>query len=118
MLESRRPSTALRNAGDLLARRAERIASAGEKIVPAEFNSSFVSGSGYDRERGVLAVKIGDRTYGYAVSEDRVRAFENSSSIGAAYNRLIKGRKVAAVVECSKCHRFTVGLEAPLPVSP
>lgn len=105
VLEARRPSTALAEAGDLMQRRTERIAAAGAKIQETP-HDSFVSGAGYDREQGVLAVKIGERTYGYKASLERVRAFGRSTSIGAAYNRLIKGTKVAPVEECSKCGRF------------
>jgi hypothetical protein len=108
VLEARRPSTGLRDAGDLMQRRAERFAAAGSKISPSPKNS-FVSGAGYDKNLGVLAVKIGDRTYGYKAPAGIVRAFGNASSIGAAYNRLIKGSSTTAVVECQKCHRFTVG---------
>lgn len=108
VLESRRPSTALRDAGDLLQRRADRIASAGQ-VIEQSPHDTFVTGAGYDKTRGVLAVKIGNRTYGYKATAARVRAFANSNSIGQAYNRLIKGTTTADVVECAKCHRFNVG---------
>lgn len=107
VLESRRPRNSLHAAGDLLARRAERIASAGERIQESS-KSSFVTGAGYDRSRGVLAVKIGDRVYGYKASLERVRAFSAATSVGQAYNRLVKGTQVSPVIECAKCHRFNV----------
>jgi hypothetical protein len=107
ILEARRPSTALRDAGDLRARRAARIEAAGVAIRPSP-NDSFITGAGYDQKHGVLAVKIGSRVYGYELAADRVKAFGNSSSIGAAYNRLIKGRNATEVVECQRCHRFNV----------
>jgi hypothetical protein len=105
VLESRRPSTALRDAGDLLERRRERLAAGGEVLNTPKIDS-FVAGAGYDKKTGVLAVKIGEVVYGYKATADRVRAFANSKSIGAAYNRLIKGTKTAQVSECAKCHRF------------
>jgi hypothetical protein len=108
VLEARRPSTALQDAGDLLARRAERIAAGGEKIQ-APPHESFIIGAGYDHTQGVLAVKIGAKLYGYTVTPERVRLFGKSTSVGAAYNRLLKGQQVAEVHECDKCHRFNVG---------
>ena len=107
VLEARRPSTALREAGNLLDRRRARIAAAGEAITTAPA-SSFVTGAGYDKLRGVLAIKIGQRTYGYKASPERVRAFASATSVGQAYNKLIKGGDTAPIVECVKCHRFNV----------
>ena len=110
ILEARRPSTALREVPDLMVRRAERIASGGHRLQESP-KESFISGAGYDRTRGVLAVKIGGRTYGYKAKPDRVRAFSNAHNIGQAYNRLIKGTKSAEVVECDKCNRFNLAGE-------
>jgi hypothetical protein len=108
VLESLKPRAALKEAGDLLAVRRARFAAAGQQIDPSPVES-FVLGAGYDRARGVLAIKMAGRVYGYKASAERVRAFANSPGIGAAYNRLIKGTTTAQITECAKCHRFNVG---------
>lgn len=104
VLEARRPTRALPEIKDLLARREERMAGAGVKMRQA--NSSFITGVGYDPATETLATRIGDRLYGHTVSRelfDRVRTSENP---GQAFNRLVRGRSQrVAVAECTSCGR-------------
>lgn len=105
VLESRRPSRALEQVGDLLERRRQRIASGGTKIDPTT-RSSFISGVGYDQSSGSMLVKIGARSYGYKVVREMFEAVRGAKHPGQVYNRLVKGRPRTEVESCEKCSRF------------
>lgn len=108
VLEARRPTTALRAAGDMLDRRRQRIAAEGTTF--RAMDSTFIQSAAYDQATGTLGVQMpGDRIYGYAVSPATARAFATSASIGGAYNELIKNRMPRREVQrCARCSRFTV----------
>ncbi|MFE6966787.1 hypothetical protein ACFVAJ_16885 [Agromyces sp. NPDC057679] len=113
VLEARRPSLAVEDAAQLARRRAERFAAAGSRVDGPKADSSFISAAGYDRARGVIAIKVRDKLYGYRVTEQVARAFFTASSVGAAYNRLVRdgknGSRRVDIRECPSCHRFNVG---------
>src|SRR6478672_3390547 len=105
VLEARRPSRALNEVGDLLARRRERQRAQGVPV--SAVTSSFIAGVGYDKATGTMAVAMtGGRVYGYRVSPEVHRAVTESTSPGGAYNRLVKGTGRAAIARCAKCGRF------------
>jgi hypothetical protein len=107
VLEARRPSMALREAGDLLERRRARLEAAGTPLQPV--NSSWIASVGFEDESGtmVVATKRGD-TYGYAVEHTTFDRVVGSSSPGRAYNELVKGRTDRKqVARCEACARFT-----------
>ena len=94
VLESRRPSTALREVNSLIERRRERLAMAGAKVEPVA--SSFIDGIGYNEAGNEMFVtmhseKTGEvRAYAYRVPRDVYHAVRNASSPGRAYNDLVK----------------------------
>lgn len=114
VLESRRPATALADAGDLLERYRARVLAAGNSVDPAP-RDSFVTGAGYDKRAGIMAIQIGAKVYGYKATEARMKSFfaeARGKSIGEAYNRLKRSTTTAQVVECKKCHRFNTDARA------
>lgn len=104
VLEARRVTTALDQAGDLLERRRSRIEEAGTPIHPV--NSSFIKGVAYEDETGTMVVEMGSRSYGYKVDADVFEAVRGAQSPGRAYNRLVKGEDRAEVSRCEGCGRF------------
>jgi hypothetical protein len=105
VLEARRPSRALDEVGDLLARRRERQRAQGVPVSAVK--SSFIAGVGYDKATGTMDVAMtGGRVYGYRVSPEVHRAVTESTSPGGAYNRLVKGTGRAAIARCPQCGRF------------
>jgi len=112
VLESRRPSRALREVGDLIARRRERESGAGVPLSPVA--SSWISAVGYDEASGIMATQTeAGATYGHLVSRERFSAVVNSDSPGARFNSLVKGKQPRAeVVQCEQCGRFSSALKA------
>lgn len=105
VLEARRPSRALNEVGDLLARRRERQRAQGVPVSTVK--SSFIAGVGYDKATGTMAVAMtGGRLYGYQVPPEVHRAVAESTSPGGAYNALVKGTGRAAIARCPMCGRF------------
>ncbi|MGH3732949.1 MAG: hypothetical protein ACRDVC_06160 [Acidimicrobiales bacterium] len=109
VLESRRPSRALRDAGDILERRRQRAAQLG--VVVELVASTWISGMGYDKATSTMVVRTdgkegASRTYGYDVP---IAAFINvahSPSPGRAFNRVIRGKAERVdVKECGQCGR-------------
>ncbi len=54
VLESRRPSRALRDAGDILERRRQRAAELGAPVTP--ITSTWIKGAGYDKVTGTMVI--------------------------------------------------------------
>ena len=105
VLEARRPSRALNEVGDLLARRRERQRAQGVPV--SAVRSSFIAGIGYDKATGTMAVAMsGGRLYGYQVPPEVHRAVAASTSPGGAYNALVKGTGRASIARCDQCGRF------------
>ncbi|ACV79022.1 hypothetical protein [Nakamurella multipartita] len=105
VLEARRPSRALAQAGDLRRRRAEKVASNGVTVVPVP--STFIDTIAYDSSSGIMGVTIRGKTYGYQVPETSFDSVRVDRSPGRAYNKLVKGRPRMAVDKCEQCGRFT-----------
>ncbi len=87
-LEARRPTRALAEVRDILARRRERLASQGASL--REVDSSWIRGVGYNKYDHQLVMNLGGRVYGYHVDEQTYDDLMNSRSIGEAYNYLVK----------------------------
>lgn len=105
VLESRRPSLAIRAAGDLLQRRARKAAGLGGKLEHVD--SEWIDGLGYDPENQIMATRtVKGGLYGHVVARSRYEAVANSVSPGREFNRLIKGHARAEIVNCAKCGRF------------
>ena len=105
VLEARRPSRALAQAGDLRRRRAEKVARNGVTVVPVP--STFIDTIAYDTSSGIMGVTIRGKTYGYQVPESSFDSVRVDRSPGRVYNRLVKGRPRMAVDKCEQCGRFT-----------
>lgn len=114
VLESRRPTTALRDAaagGGLLARADERRAAAGAQLTQTD-NSSFVRGVGYNEARGEMVINLNGRHYAYEVPKGVFEYVASSHSVGKSYNAQIKGRYDShAVEQCTRCARWSRAVE-------
>ena len=107
VLEARAPSVALANMPDLMARRRMRFAAGGVKINRTE-KSGFISGVGYNQAAGTMAVKIGNRHYSYAVSQEVFNRVRAAHAPGQAYNLLVKGHERSEeITSCDRCGRFS-----------
>jgi len=108
VLESRRPSHALRDAGDILERRRGRAAELGAPVVPIA--STWIREAGYDKATGTMVIttegKTGKKVYGYEVPIAAYLRVANSQSPGRVFNQTIRGKtKVVSVRDCGECGR-------------
>lgn len=87
-LEARRPSRALADVRDILARRRERLASQGVRMKSVE--SGWIREVGYNPYDEQLVMNLQGRTYGYHVDRETYEDLMTSHSIGQAYNALVK----------------------------
>lgn len=106
ILESRRPSVALKTAGDIENSRRLRLAKSGVKLEEPRNPSTFISSVGYAPEIGVIYVRISNKTYAYRASEEVFSAVKNAYSPGVMYNQLIKGTPRVAATRCATCTRW------------
>lgn len=132
VLESRRVTTALRDAGDLAQRREQRLAQRGISHTPVK--SSWIQSAGYQDptegdNAGMMVMKTKpymtkgrtrkdgtvisspeprpSREYGFAVSKETFSQFARSTEPGKTFNELIKGKHDRFdVTQCSSCSRF------------
>lgn len=105
ILEARRPSFALRDAGSLIERHRARLAAQGAPLQSV--SSQWISAVGYDEASGVMATQTAaGRVYGHLVSKARFEAVAAAASPGAMFNRLVKGSQHAEVANCPSCGRF------------
>lgn len=104
VLEARRPSTALRQVGDLLERHRVRLSAGGNSMVAVR--SSFIGRAGYDEDTGTMAVDIRGKLYGYDVPRVAFAEMAVSNHPGKVYNRLIRGNRRVQVTRCGRCLRF------------
>jgi hypothetical protein len=106
VMESRKVTTALRNAGSLPERRRQRLAAEGA-VTHRVTSSSFITGIGYNQAAGAVAVEIRGTTYGYSASpQDMKRFIDNAEKhgFGHAYNEFIKKPLTRTELpSCSKC---------------
>ena len=105
VLEARHPSMALSGIRSLLRRRRERIAAAGVVVKPI-VHSKWIRGIGYNKANSQMVIQLGDRTYGYHVTEDRYKAARDSWSPGKIYNELVKGHGRFQIAFHAGCGRF------------
>ncbi|MGL5823693.1 MAG: hypothetical protein ACRCYU_02465 [Nocardioides sp.] len=101
-LESRRPSRPPREVGNLIERNRAR-----RGVEPQYVTSTWISAVAYDTDTGIMAMRTtSGRSYGHHVSAEAFMKVRNSSSPGAAYNKLVKGNRRAAIASCPTCRRF------------
>ncbi len=120
ILEARRPSFALRDAGSLITRHRERLAAQGAPLQSV--TSQWISAVGYDEASGVMATQTANgNIYGHLVSKARAQAVAEAASPGAMFNRLVKGSDRVEVSNCPSCGRFFSASSAhtcPTPAGP
>ena len=105
VLEARRPSMALREAGSLIARHRARLAAQGAPMESV--SSQWISAVGYDDASGVMATQTANgNVYGHLVSKARFAGVATAASPGAMFNRLVKGSSRVEVSNCPNCGRF------------
>lgn len=107
VLEARSPRASLKGIQDFAARRRERAAVQGVPFEKIE-RSSFISGLSYVPGTNVAAVKIGNRTYGYAgVAPETYMELRAAPNLGAAYNKMLKHNPDVSqsfpIPSCDKC---------------
>ena len=109
VLEARRVTTALSDIGNLADRARARQSAGGVPVRPVK--SSWIGGMGYNKDEALLVMETTTgRSYGHHISPEVFDALQHAKSPGAAYNQLVKGHAVGAVVErCDVCGRFSSG---------
>ena len=119
VLEGQRARTSLAAAGDLVARRRERLANTGAKAMPVQ--STWIRSVGYgstDSGEGMMTLttkgytrKDGSvappKTYGYKVDPATYAAMANSDAPGKVFNRFVRGERGVTVDTCGKCGLMT-----------
>ena len=108
VLESRRPSRALADAGDILECRRRRAAEIGAQVQP--ITSTWIRDAGYDKATGTMVMsaegKTGVGRYGFEVPIAAFLRVAESPSPGRVFNREIKGKAERVEVrDCEKCGR-------------
>lgn len=114
VLEARRPSAAVRQAGDLLEKHQQRIADQG--VETEGIRSSWIAAVGYDDVDRLLIMQTRSRTdkkgvhhaakvYGSSVSREVFEQLRASDRPGAIFNQLVKGNPGALVETCARCNR-------------
>lgn len=114
VLEARRPTLALRQAGDLLEKHRLRLEANGQRLQ--EVRSGWISGVGYDDIDRIMIMRTKPRTtkagqprpgvtYGNHVSRDVFEQLVASEQPGAIFNRLVRGTPGQIVATCVRCRR-------------
>lgn len=114
VLESRRPTAAVRQAGDLIEKHRQRLADRGESLQPVR--SGWIAAVGYsDADRIVMmhtqartnaaGLHVPGRTYATQVPPEVFEELQTADRPGAVYNRLVKGRPGQMVASCGRCGR-------------
>ena len=114
VLEARRPTRALRQAGDLIDKHRQRLADQGETLEPVR--SGWIASVGYsDLDRIVMVHtrsrtnadghRVPGRTYATQVPREVFEELRSSETPGAVYNKLVKGRPGQMVSSCGMCGR-------------
>ncbi len=109
VLESRRPSRALREAGDILERRRQRAAELGAPVT--SITSTWIKGAGYDKVTGTMVIttntKSGPKSYGYDVPIAAFQSVATSHAPGRTFNQVIRGKATPVTVkDCEECGNF------------
>jgi hypothetical protein len=99
--------SSLTDAGNLLERAQNRPAPHGTVRVRS-VNSSMISRVGYDPTNRMMTVEMTrGQVYGYACSESTFEAVAGASSVGQAYNQLVRGQlQRVGVTNCPSCGQF------------
>lgn len=107
VLESRRPTLAMKHeAADLMARRAERF-SAGGVVMRKIDHSSWINAAGYNPHDGTMSIQLGKKVYTYKTTQDVYDQIRTAPSPGKIYNELVKKRShVMTTGFCDKCDRY------------
>ncbi len=114
VLESRRPTMALRAAGDLVEKHRQRLADLG--VMLGAVRSSWIAAVGYSDTDGLLTMQtrtktdadghpVLPRTYGSHVPREVFEQLAASDRPGTIYNRLVKGHPSQLVKSCRRCGR-------------
>lgn len=120
VLEARRPSFALRDTAELIARHRARPAAQGAEVH--QVDSAWISAVGYDDDAQLMITQTAaGRVYGHLVSRARYDAVEGAQSKGRMFNRLVKGSGSVPVANCPSCGRFfaqSAPHSCPTPAAP
>ncbi|GAA3603941.1 hypothetical protein [Microlunatus ginsengisoli] len=114
VLEARRPTLGLRQAGDLIERHRQRLAAHGQSLRAVR--SSWIAAVAYSDVDRLLIMQTRPRTdadgnrrpgrvYGTVVPPGVFEELAAGDAPGAVYNRLVKGRPGQLVRTCPACHR-------------
>ena len=120
ILEARRPTHALRDAGSLIAKHRERLIARGAPLRAV--SSQWISAVGYDEASGVMATQTATgAVYGHVVPKQAFGAVAEAQSPGSMFNKMVKGSARVEVGNCDSCGRFFSAAathSCPAPVAP
>lgn len=111
ILEARRPTMGLKEAGNLLQKHRARLAKMDQEggIGTVPVRSSWVDSLGYDDESGTMVWTTQGRRYGYEVSRQVFDIVSRGQSVGQMVNMLKRsGVPRRDVQQCPACQRFYV----------
>lgn len=74
-----------------------------DQLAPVT-QSSFITGQARLVDEGVSVLRLGERIYGYRISEDVHDELLESDSMGSYFGKNIKGCERVEVEECPSCH--------------
>ncbi len=114
VLEARRPSFALRRAGDLIEKHRQRVADEGTRL--RGLRSGWISAVGYSDTDGLLVMRtrattdthgnpVPAKAYGSMVSRETFEELKTSDRPGTIYNLMVKGSPGQMVRTCPTCSR-------------
>lgn len=112
VLEARRPTTALAEAGDLIDKHRNRAAATGTRMRSP--GKSWIQKLGYNPAGRLLVMQSATGTYGYQADPDEYQHVldatgDDGDHIGSRFNKLIKADRQRArhpVTRCTDCGRI------------
>lgn len=105
VLEARRPTVALAEAGSLIDRRRQKTARTGTKSTGKSLAGGAYKNIAYDSMTKTLSVNYVGKVVGRHVSVDDAKAFLNSTDPMRTWNELIRPAANVMVRECETCSR-------------
>jgi len=111
LLESRTVSGAFIGLEDIRESRRARFAKIGVQIKNVPTAPTVLSAIGYNQASKTLAMKIGNRIWGYPASKEEFDNLRTNDKPGVIFNRLFTSKRQRAPLEpCPSCDRVTVNL--------
>lgn len=111
LLEARTVSGAFDGLENILESRRERFSKIGVEIKHIDSAPTVLNAIGYNTASKTLAMKIGNRIWGYPASREEFDDLRTSTKPGAVFNRLFKSKRQSDPLEtCPKCERVSANV--------